>query len=127
MSAINISSEAVDAAARQIHTRFDDAAPIEQHNAREAAMDVLNAAIPHLDVVETAKPDEVDSEQVAYWGEWRGMCMSFVSAGPDGRVDLSYAPFSRRVDPAEARAMAAQLFAAAKYAEQFTPEPDGAQ
>lgn len=64
------------------------------------------------------KPNEVDTERVAYWGEWRGRCMSFVSAGPDGRVDLSYAPFSRRIDPAEARGIALQLLAAADYAEQ---------
>lgn len=46
MADLNIPREAVEAAARQIHTRFDDAAPIEQHNAREAAMAALNAAAP---------------------------------------------------------------------------------
>jgi hypothetical protein len=43
---LTIPREAVDAAARQIHTGFDKAAPIEQHNAREAAMAALNAAAP---------------------------------------------------------------------------------
>lgn len=46
MSNVQISREAVDKAARQIHTRFDDAAAIEQARAREVAMDALNAAAP---------------------------------------------------------------------------------
>lgn len=47
-----IPREAVDAAARQIHTGFDTAAPIEQHNARETAMEALTAALPLLLAVE---------------------------------------------------------------------------
>lgn len=52
MSALNIPRAAVDKAARQIHTRFDDAAPIEQHNARETAMAALNDSAPPLVAVE---------------------------------------------------------------------------
>lgn len=90
-----------------------------QKTLRRQAEAVLNAAAPHLDLVATVKPDEVDDERVAYWGSPSGLHASFVSSGPDGDVDMSYAPFSRRVDPAGARAMAAQLLAAAKYAESF--------
>jgi len=61
------------------------------------------------------KPDEVDSENVAYWGSLD--TMDFVSAGPDGKVDTSYAPFNRRMDPDAARRIAEQLWAAADYAE----------
>lgn len=46
--AIRIPGEAVNAAARQIHTSFETAAPIEQHAARETAVDALNAAAPTL-------------------------------------------------------------------------------
>lgn len=46
MADVTIPREAVEAAARQIHTGFDRSAPIEQHNAREAAMAALNAAAP---------------------------------------------------------------------------------
>lgn len=47
-----IPREAVTAAAREIHTGFDTAAPIEQHNARETAMEALSAALPLLLAVE---------------------------------------------------------------------------
>lgn len=68
--------------------------------------------------IDLPEPDEVDTEQVAYWGTLSGN-MSFTSAGPDGRVDLSYTPFSRRVSPSAARALAAEILAAACYAEKF--------
>lgn len=47
-----IPREAVTAAAREIHAGFDTAAPIEQHNARETAMEALTAALPLLLAVE---------------------------------------------------------------------------
>lgn len=64
------------------------------------------------------EPEEVDSEGVAYWGSWQRN--DFLSAGPDGRVDMSFAPTSRRVSPDDAEEIAAQLIAAARYARSFT-------
>lgn len=46
MADVHIPREAIEAAARQIHTRFEHSARVEQDNAREAAMSALNAAAP---------------------------------------------------------------------------------
>lgn len=126
MADVSIPRDAVEAAARALvesntltFKTWDEMNEGQRRLWRQRAEVVLNAGAQHLDLVETVKPGEVDSEQVAYWGKYGGQIMSFVSAGPDGDVDMSYTPFSRRVSPAEARAMAAQLLAAAKYAESF--------
>ncbi|TCO57181.1 hypothetical protein [Actinocrispum wychmicini] len=76
----------------------------------------------------TAQPaaDEVDEDKVAYWGSWRRQ--DFISAGPDGNVDLSHAAGARRVDPVTARTLADQLHAAADYADRFaTAAPPASQ
>lgn len=59
------------------------------------------------------KPDATDPDGVGYWGSTEA---HFVSAGPDGQVDLSFAG-SPQIDPVEARRLAEQLWAAADWAE----------
>lgn len=84
---------------------------LRRHNGGRAALELLRAH-GGPDLVNT-KPEGIDSENVAYWGSTEA---HFVSAGPDGLVDLSLAG-SPKVDPAEARFLAEQLWAAADHAE----------
>lgn len=68
-----IPREAVDAAARQLHTGFDTAAPIEQYNARETAMEALTAALPLLLAVELERLAEATGQDFVHvdnlrWG-----------------------------------------------------------
>ncbi len=54
-----ITREAVEAAARHIHTLYDTASVAEQIHARETAVDALNAALPHLFVAERTQLAEL--------------------------------------------------------------------
>lgn len=50
LPAIDFPFDVLEAAARHIHTSYDRSTPVEQHEAREAARDALNAAAARLAV-----------------------------------------------------------------------------
>jgi hypothetical protein len=90
---------------------------LRRRNGGRAALELLRAH-GGPDLV-SPPPAEIDCKKVAYWGSFD--TMDFVSASPDGKVDTSYAPFNRRMDPDTARRIAEQLWAAADYAEKAAP------